>query len=78
MKKGIIEIFKEIPDPRVGNTKKYKLEEILVIAILAINCDYLQFIEMELFGYEQEEAEKSFNRSINLKRKKCSLSCVSF
>lgn len=55
MKKGIIEIFKEIPDPRVGNAKKYKLEEILVITILAIICDYSQFTEMELFGKEQEE-----------------------
>ena len=29
MNKGITEIFKEIPDSRVGNAKKYKLKEIL-------------------------------------------------
>lgn len=60
MNKGIIEIFKQVPDPRKGNAKKYKLEEILTIAILAILCDCTKFTEMELFGLEQEEWLRSF------------------
>lgn len=55
MSKGILEIMREIPDPRKGNAILHKLDEILTIAILAIICDYTQFTEMELFGIEQEE-----------------------
>ena len=54
MGRGMVEIFREIPDPRVGNAKKYKLEEILTIAVLAVLCDYTKFTEMEMFGEEQE------------------------
>lgn len=60
MDRGIIEIFKDIPDPRVGNAKKYKLEEILTIAVLAVLCDCSQFTEMELFGREKEKWLKEF------------------
>lgn len=60
MNRGIIEIFKEIPDPRTGNAKKYKLEEILTIAVLAVLCDCSQFTEMELFGREKEDWLKEF------------------
>lgn len=60
MASGTIEIFKEIPDPRSGNALKYKLEEILTIAVLAVLCDCSQFTEMELFGIEQEEWLKTF------------------
>ena len=60
MGRGIIEIFKEIPDPRSGNALKYKLEEILTIAVLAVLCDCSKFTEMELFGKEHEEWLKTF------------------
>lgn len=60
MSKGIVEKLREIPDPRTGNAIKYKLEEILTIAVLAIICDYSQFTEMELFGHEQEEWLRTF------------------
>lgn len=60
MSKGILEIMREIPDPRKGNAILHKLDEILTIAILAIICDYTQFTEMELFGIEQEEWLRSF------------------
>lgn len=36
MSKGIAEILREVPDPRTGNAIKYKLEEILTIAVLSI------------------------------------------
>ena len=60
MSKGILEIKREISNPRKGNAILHKLDEILTIAILAIICDYTQFTEMELFGIEQEEWLRSF------------------
>lgn len=60
MSRGIIEIYKGIPDPRRGNAKKYLLEEILTIATLAVLCDCTQFTEMELFAKEREEWLRSF------------------
>lgn len=60
MGSGIIEIFKEIPEPRKGNALKYKLDEILTIAVLAVLCNCSQFTEMELFGIENEEWLKKF------------------
>ena len=60
MSKGIIDIMRQIPDPRTGNAIRHKLEEILTIAILAIICDYSRFTEMELFGIEQEEWLRTF------------------
>jgi len=55
MNKGIVEIFREIPDPRNGNGIRHKLDEILTIAILSILCECTQFTEMELFGIEREK-----------------------
>lgn len=60
MSRTMIEIFKDIPDPRKGNAKRYKLEEILAITVLAVLCDCTQFTEMELFGLEREEWLKTF------------------
>ena len=42
MSKGILEIMREIPDPRKGNAILHKLDEILTIAILAIICDNMR------------------------------------
>lgn len=60
MGRGIVDIIKDIPDPRKGNAKKHKLEEILTIAILAILSDCSCFTEMELFGIEREEWLRTF------------------
>jgi predicted transposase YbfD/YdcC len=60
MSGGLIEIFKDIPDPRRGNGIRHKLDEVLSIAILAILCDCIRFTEMELFGLEREEWLRTF------------------
>ena len=54
MYEGIVNIFKDIPDPRRGNAIVYDLVEILIISILAILCGAEYFTEMELFGREKE------------------------
>lgn len=64
MSKGIVEIFREIPDPRVENAKKHKLEEILTIAVLAMLFDCSKFTEMVFFfggGRKRRIAERIFN-----------------
>ena len=60
MNDGLIEIFRDIPDPRSGNGIKHRLDEILIIAILAILCDCARFTEMELFGQEREGWLRTF------------------
>ena len=60
MNKGIVEIFKSIPEPREGNGIRHKLEEILTIAILSVLCECTEFTEMELFGIEREEWLRTF------------------
>jgi len=57
---SLIEIFRDIPDPRAGNGIRHKLDEVLSIAILAILCDCSKFTEMELFGQEREEWLRTF------------------
>ena len=60
MGNGIVEILKEIPDYRIGNAKKHRLEEILTVSVLSVLSDCTQFTEIELFGKEQEEWLKTF------------------
>jgi len=60
MSGSLIEIFRDIPDPRTGNGIRHKLDEALSIAILAILCDCSKFTEMELFGQEREEWLRTF------------------
>ena len=55
MKRGMLEIFEKIPDPRKGNAILHKLSEVLVIAVLAVMCGMEHFTEMEMFALEQEK-----------------------
>ncbi len=55
-----MDIFRDIPDPRRGNGIRHKLEEILLIAILAILSDCKTYAEMEVFGECREEWLRSF------------------
>lgn len=57
---GLVNIMRDIPDPRSGNAVRHELFEILTIAILAVLCDCTQFTEMELFGKEREEWLRTF------------------
>lgn len=60
MKRTMIDIFRDIPDPRKGNGIRHKLEEILLIAVLAILSDCKTYAEMEVFGECREEWLRSF------------------
>ena len=60
MNGSLINIFKDMPDPRRGNGIRHRLDEILIIAILAVLCDCSKFTEMELFGHEREGWLRTF------------------
>ena len=55
MKNTILEIFKEIDDPRVKNRCWHNLEDILFIALCTLLSNGEDFADMELFGREREE-----------------------
>lgn len=42
--------FGKLRDPRMGNAKRHKLLDILVIAICAVICGADSWSEIELFG----------------------------
>jgi len=46
--------FGKIQDPRVGNAKRHKLLDILVIAICAVICGADSWTEVELFGKHKQ------------------------
>jgi predicted transposase YbfD/YdcC len=60
MKKNIIEIMEQIPDPRQGNAIRHKLSDAIIIGILAILCGYDEYTEMELFGEMKEDWLRGF------------------
>ena len=60
MSNTLIEVFKDLHDPRTGNGILHKLDEILTIAVMATICECTQFTEMELFGKENEEWLRKF------------------
>lgn len=60
MNRGLVNILRDIPDPRSGNAIRHSLSEVLAIAILAVLCDCSQFTEIELFGKEREEWLRTF------------------
>jgi predicted transposase YbfD/YdcC len=59
-KLGLIEHFKNLPDPRVERTKDHELIDILVIAICTLLCAGESFNDMEDFGKAKEDWFKTF------------------
>jgi predicted transposase YbfD/YdcC len=52
--------FGRIPDPRIGNAKRHKLLDIIIIAILAVICGADSWSEVELFGKNKKKWLKQF------------------
>lgn len=59
-KKGLIEIFSELEDPRMANKISHKLIDIVVIAVSGTLCGAESWTEIELFGQEKEEWLKKY------------------
>lgn len=56
----IEEHFGKVTDPRVGNAKRHKFMDIIVIAILAIICGADGWADVELFAKSKEKWLKTF------------------
>lgn len=47
--------FGKIRDPRIGNAKRHKLLDILIIAILAVICGADSWSDVELYSEDPEK-----------------------
>jgi predicted transposase YbfD/YdcC len=52
--------FGKITDPRINRTKRHKLIDILIIAILAVICGADSWVDVEMFGNSKKEWLKTF------------------
>ena len=59
-KRKLIENLKQISDPRIERTKRHRLLDILVIAVLGTMCAVESYPEMEEYGYDKEEWLRTF------------------
>ena len=57
---SVMEYLAEVPDPRIDRTRAHPLENILVIALLAVLCGADTFTSMEDFGRLKKEFLASF------------------
>jgi DDE_Tnp_1-associated len=56
---SILEYFARIPDPRKARRRAHPLENILIIALLAVLCGADSFVAMELFGKAKRDLLKT-------------------
>jgi predicted transposase YbfD/YdcC len=54
--------FAELDDPRTGNAQRHELDEIVMIALLAILCGAETCVDMALFGRSKEPLLRRFLR----------------
>jgi len=57
---GLIECFKDLPDPRTGNAGLHDLLEILVIALCTVLCGGQTASDMAMFAREKEDFLRQF------------------
>lgn len=57
---SVVEYLAEVPDPRIDRTRAHPLENILVIALLAVLCGADSFTSMEDFGHSKKEFLATF------------------
>ena len=56
----LVSIFSKIDDPRRDLTKLHKLNDILLIGIIAVSCGADSWNEMELYAQEKEDFLRTF------------------
>ena len=59
MKIGIIDICKQIEDPRMDRKKLHKMETIIYVSIAAVICGAQSWNEIEEFGHAKFDFFKS-------------------
>ena len=53
--RGISRYFETLEDPRIDRTKQHELNDIVMIAIVAVLADAESWTEVELFGKAKEQ-----------------------
>lgn len=59
---GFLACFEGLEDPRRGNTRRYDLHELLMIALVAFLCGGESCLDMEEFAQATEEFLRGFMR----------------
>ena len=59
-KKSVQSVFEGREDPRIDRTKLHQLEDIILIAIVAVICGAEGWVDSEAFGKAKEEWLKTF------------------
>ncbi len=58
--KGLLAVFRDIPDPRSERGIRHKLEDIVVIRVLAFICDANDYVDIQEWGLANEEWLRTF------------------
>ena len=58
--RGVTHSFDELEDPRINRTRRHKLIDLIMIAIVAILGDAEQWTEVELFGRSKQADFRRF------------------
>ena len=61
----LLDLFSDVPDPRINRTKRHELVDILVIAVLGIICGADTWVDIEVFGRAKEPWLSRFLRIEN-------------
>ena len=61
----LLDLFSDVPDPRINRTKRHELVDILVIAVLGIICGADTWVDIEVFGRAKEPWLSRFLRLEN-------------
>ena len=59
---GFRACFAELDDPRRGNAQRHELDEIMMIALVAMLCGAASCVDMALFGRSKEPLLRRFLR----------------
>ena len=59
-RKGLMDYFEDLEDPRIERSKKHQLLDIITIATCAVICGADNWVHMAMFGKSKEEWFRTF------------------
>ena len=59
-RRGILEYFEDLEDPRIERSKRHSLPDIITIAICAVICGADTWVHVAMFGRSKEEWFRTF------------------
>lgn len=58
--KGLVAVFRDMPDPRSARGIRHKLEDMVVISVLAFICDANDYVDIHTYGLANEAWLRTF------------------